>query len=93
MSFSRHFRSTSNNTLELSAMDNSQQTQQQREKEGLDLLKDYIAVGFRSDIGQAALSLGYEPELLRSMLNGETPVDEDMETKMRGIAQERNFKI
>lgn len=73
-------------------MDNSQ-TQQQREKEGLDLLKDYVAVGFRSDIDAAALSLGYEPEQLRSMLNGEAPVDEDLEMKMRGIAQERNFKI
>lgn len=59
----------------------------------MDLLKGYVAVGFRSDIDAAALSLGYEPEQLRSMLNGETPVDEDLEMKMRGIAQERNFKI
>ena len=73
-------------------MDNSN-TQQQKEKEGLDLLKDYIAVGFRSDIDAAALSLGYESEQLRSMLNGEIPVDEDLEMKMRGIAGERNFKI
>ena len=73
-------------------MDNSQ-TQQQKEDEGLDLLKDYIAVGFRSDIDAAALSLGYEPEQLRSLLSGETAVDEDLEMKMRGIAHERNFKI
>ncbi|MFL6467965.1 MAG: hypothetical protein ACJ72Z_08405 [Pyrinomonadaceae bacterium] len=66
---------------------------QQNEKEGLDLLKDYCAVGFRSDINAAALSLGYDPEDLRSMLNGEKPVDEDLEMKMRGIARERNFGI
>ena len=61
--------------------------------EGIDLLKDFCAVGFRSDIRAAALVLGYEPEQIRSMLNGETPVDDDLEMKMRGIAQERNFGI
>lgn len=59
----------------------------------MELLKDYIAVGFRSDIDAAALSLGHQPEQLRSMLNGEVPIDEDLEMKMRGIALERNFKI
>jgi hypothetical protein len=61
--------------------------------EGLDLLKSFVAVGFRSDIGAAALALGYEPEQIRSMLEGKEIVDDDMEMKMRGMAQERNFKI
>ena len=61
--------------------------------EGVDLLKDFIAVGFRSDINAAALVLGHDAELLNAMLNGETPVDDDLEMKMRGIAQERNFRI
>ena len=69
------------------------QTEETQPSEGVDLLKDFIAVGFRSDIKAASLALGYEDELLRSMLNGETPVDDDLEMKMRGIAQERNFGI
>ena len=69
------------------------QTEQNEGSEGVDLLKDFIAVGFRSDISAASLALGYEEELLRSMLNGEQPVDDDLEMKMRGIAQERNFGI
>jgi hypothetical protein len=73
------------------------ETVKQQEKtgptEGIDLLRDFCAVGFRSDINAAALVLGYEPEQIRSMLNGETPVDDDLEMKMRGIAQERNFRI
>jgi hypothetical protein len=69
------------------------QTEENGRSEGVDLLKDFCAVGFRSDIEAAALALGYEAELLRSMLNGEMPVDDDLEMKMRGIAQERNFNI
>ena len=69
------------------------QTEETLGSEGVDLLKDFIAVGFRSDINAAALVLGYDAELLRSMLEGETPVDDDLEMKMRGIAQERNFRI
>ena len=69
------------------------QTEQNQGSGGIDLLKDFIAVGFKSDIKAAALVLGYDEELLRSMLNGETPVDDDLEMKMRAIAQERNFKI
>jgi hypothetical protein len=68
-------------------------TEQNEASGGVDLLKDFIAVGFRSDVKAAALVLGHEEELLRAMMNGETPVDDDLEMKMRGIAQERNFKI
>ena len=60
---------------------------------GLDLLKDFVAIGFRSDVGAAALVLGYDTEQLRAMLNGEQEVDDDLEMKMRGIARERNFGI
>jgi hypothetical protein len=69
------------------------QTEEKKRSGGLDLLKDFVAVGFRSDVGAAALVLGYEAEQLRAMLNGEQEVDDDLEMKMRGIAQERNFGI
>jgi len=69
------------------------QTEETGRSEGVDLLKDFIAVGFRSDIKAASLVLGYDEEILRSMLSGDTPVDDDIEMKMRGIAQERNFRI
>jgi hypothetical protein len=69
------------------------QADEKERSEGIDLLKDFCAVGFRSDIEAASLALGYDADLLRSMLNGETPVDDDLEMKMRGIAQERNFGI
>ena len=62
-------------------------------RKGLDLLKDYCAIGFRSDINAAALSLGFEPDEIRAMLDGEKPIDEDTEMKMRAIARERNFCI
>jgi hypothetical protein len=71
----------------------AKQTEQTERSGGVDLLKDFIAVGFRSDINAASLALGYDEDLLRSMLNGESPVDDDLEMKMRGIAQERNFRI
>ena len=56
-------------------------------------MKDYCAIGFRSDINAAALSLGFEPDEIRAMLDGEKPIDEDTEMKMRAIARERNFGI
>lgn len=73
-------------------MDENKNTNK-NEENGVNLLKSYLTVGFRSDIDAAALSLGHEPEELRAMIDGETPVDDDLEMKMRGIAQERNFAI
>ena len=69
------------------------QSGENERSEGHDLLKEFVAVGFRSDVGAAALALGYDTEQLRAMLNGEQEVDDDLEMKMRGIAQERNFGI
>jgi len=69
------------------------ETKQMSEKGGLELLKNYVAVGFRSDVEAAALTLGYQADDIRAMLDGEKPIDEDTEMKMRAIARERNFGI
>ncbi|HJS50281.1 MAG TPA: hypothetical protein VJ781_00155 [Pyrinomonadaceae bacterium] len=58
-----------------------------------DALRSFCAVGFRSDIDATALVLGRPPGEIRKMLDGEMPVDDDLEMKIRGIAQERNFKL
>ena len=71
----------------------TQPEKNREQSEGIDLLKDFCAVGFRSDINAASLALGYEPEQIRSMLEGKAPVDDDLEMKIRGIAQERKFGI
>ena len=63
------------------------------EEEPLDTLRSFCSVGFRSDIDAAALVLGRTPGEIRKMLDGELPIDDDLEMKMRGIAQERNFKL
>jgi len=63
------------------------------EGRGRDLLKRFCAAGFDSDIERCALALGYQPEMIREILDGEKEVDEDLEIKMRGIAQERNFDL
>ena len=63
------------------------------EAEPLDTLRSFCSVGFRSDIDAAALVLGRTPDELRKMLDGEMPIDDDLEMKMRGIAQERNFNL
>lgn len=62
-------------------------------EEGMELLKNFVAAGFRSDIDAAALALGRDVDEIRRMLDGEDAVDEDLEMKIRGIAQERNFAI
>ena len=58
-----------------------------------DALRSFCAVGFRSDIDATALVLGRTPTEIRKMLDGEMPVDDDLDIKIRGIAQERNFKL
>ena len=63
------------------------------ERSGIDLLKSYCDKGFKGDIGEAALTLGRTPEEIRSMLRGDMVVDEDLEMKIRGIADEREIDL
>ena len=63
------------------------------ERSGIALLKSYCDKGFKGDIGEAALTLGRTPEEIRSMLRGDMVVDEDLEMKIRGIADEREIDL
>jgi hypothetical protein len=49
--------------------------------------------GFGGDTFMLALALGREEEQIREMLDGNAEMDEDLEMKVRGIAQERNIEI
>jgi hypothetical protein len=63
------------------------------EQSSPEILRTFIDNGFESDTGQAALVLGRTPEELESMLNGEMVVDDDLEMKIRGIADERGIQL
>lgn len=69
------------------------QTAKTDERSGTELLKRFIDNGFDSDTDKAALALGRTSEELRDMLEGKMVVDEDLEMKIRGIADERGFEI
>ena len=58
-----------------------------------ELLRRFIDNGFESDTGKAAIVLGRTPEELESMLSGEMVVDDDLEMKIRGIADERGIEL
>jgi len=49
--------------------------------------------GFGGDKFMFALALGRTEEQIDGMLSGEEEIDEDLEMKVRGIAQERNIDI
>lgn len=63
------------------------------EMSGRGLLRSYCDKGFNSDLGAAALTLGRTPEEIDSMLAGDMVVDEDLEMKIRGIADERGIDL
>jgi hypothetical protein len=56
-------------------------------------LKNLLEAGFGGDMFMFALALGREEDQLKSMLDGSEDVDEDLEMKVRGIAQERNIPL
>lgn len=63
------------------------------ERSGVDLLKNFCDNGFKGDVGETALVLGRTPEEIQSMLRGDMVVDEDLEMKIRGIADERGIDL
>ncbi|MDM7923046.1 MAG: hypothetical protein QUS14_12170 [Pyrinomonadaceae bacterium] len=60
---------------------------------GKDLLKAFWEKGFERDLSAASLVLGREQPELQQMLDGELEVDDDLEMKMRGIANERGIEL
>jgi len=61
--------------------------------EGQMLLRNFCDNGFGGDLAEAALVLGRPQEELDSMINGNEAVDDDLEMKVRGIAQERGISL
>jgi hypothetical protein len=56
-------------------------------------LKSFCDNGFDGSRSEAALVLGREAEELEKMLDGQMPIDEDLEMKINGIAEERNIPL
>ena len=56
-------------------------------------LRAFCDTGFGGSKSEAALVLGREEVEIDRMLKGETPIDEDLEMKMNGIAEERNIPL
>jgi len=56
-------------------------------------LQQLLDKGFGGDTFMLSLALGREEDQIKSMLSGETDIDEDLEMKIKGIAQERDIEI
>jgi hypothetical protein len=56
-------------------------------------LQRFCDDGFEGNIGAAALVLGRDEDDIGGMLEGEIPVDEDLEMKVNAIADERGISI
>jgi hypothetical protein len=59
----------------------------------IERLKKFCDDGYEGNIGAAALVLGRDEDDIGSMLEGEIPVDEDLEMKVNAIADERGISI
>jgi len=58
-----------------------------------EMLDSFCRNGFDGDRQKAAVVLGRPESELSEMLDGQTAVDDDLAMKMRGIANERGFRI
>jgi hypothetical protein len=56
-------------------------------------LQQLLDKGFGGDTFMLALALGREEDQIKSMLDGDEDIDEDLEMKINGIAQERDIEI
>lgn len=56
-------------------------------------LQQLLDKGFGGDLFMLALALGREQGQVSSMLDGSETIDEDLEMKINGIAQERNIDV
>jgi hypothetical protein len=67
--------------------------QQAKGSSGSETIRLFCDHAANGDLERAGVILGREREELRQMLDGQMEVDEDLEMKMHGIAQERGFDI
>jgi hypothetical protein len=76
-------------------MNNSSAASEQQAKRanGTETLRLFCDRAADGDLERAAVILGRDKEELRQMLDGQMEVDDDLEMKMHGIAQERDFDI
>jgi hypothetical protein len=58
-----------------------------------EMLKAFCRNGFDGDDEKAGLVLGRPASEIRDMVAGDVDIDDDLVTKMRGIAKERGFQI
>ena len=56
-------------------------------------LQQLLDKGFGGDTFLLALALGREEDQIKAMLDDDEDIDEDLEMKIRGIAQERDIEI
>ena len=63
------------------------------ENDGRNLLSAFCENGFEWDLSAVSLVLGREQPELQQMLDGELEVDDDLEMKIRGIANERGIEL
>ena len=57
------------------------------------LLRNFLENGFDGNVEETALVLVRTAGEIQGILNGDEPLDEDLEMKIRGIAQERGITI
>ena len=63
------------------------------EQTALECLERLHDRGFGGDTFMLSLALGREEEQIRTMLAGDEEIDEDLDMKIRGIAQERGIDL
>lgn len=67
--------------------------QQAKRANGAETLRLFCDRAADGDLERAAVILGRDKGELRQMLDGQMEVDDDLDMKMHGIAQERGFDI
>lgn len=63
------------------------------ETEADEILELLYTGEFAEDVGKLALVLGRDRDEIERIINEGEPIDDDLEMKIRGIAQERNVEI
>lgn len=63
------------------------------QKNNLSLLRYFLESGFDGNVEETALVLGRTADEIEGIMNGDEPLDEDLEMKIKGIAQERDIDI
>jgi len=58
-----------------------------------EMLKAFCRNGFDGDEEKTGLVLGRPASEIRDMIAGDVDIDDDLVTKMRGIAKERGFQL